>query len=177
MINFDTLRNNLYDWAVDNLPTDTPVIYLYPNAPRPTVDYISLLLSSFNQIGWDYTQDPLDDSGVAELVGDREFILQVQGYGGDPMSLLEGLRTSLQKQTVLDSLRANGIVFVSWFPISDITALIDSRFEKRASMDVKFRLAQVYSDDLGVINTVELEEIFENAQGNVLIDETIQIPT
>jgi hypothetical protein len=175
-IDFMVVRTNLYNWAVANIPNGMPVIYLYPNAPRPTVDYISLYISSVNQIGWDWTQDPLNTSGDSAMVGDREFTLQVQAYGGDPITVMQNLRTSLQKQSVLDSLRVNGIVFVNWFPINDVTDLIDSRYEQRASMDILFRIADVYTDNLGVIETVELQEVFENASGNIVYDETFTIP-
>jgi len=175
-IDFMVVRTNLYNWCIQNIPSQMPVIYLYPNAPRPTVDYISLYIASVDQIGWDWTQNPLDDTGLSQMVGDREFTLQVQGYGGDPITVLQNLRTSLQKQTVLDSLRQNGIVFVSWFPINDVTDLIDSRYEQRAQMDILFRIADIYIDDLGVIDTVVLQEVFENASGNIVYDETFTIP-
>jgi len=175
-IDFMVVRTNLYVWASSNIPVGMPAIYYYPNAPRPTVDYITLYLSSIDQIGWDYVQGPLAIDGIAEQVGDREFILTVQGYGGDPMTVLQNLRTSLQKQSVLDSLRVNGIVFVSWFPINDITDLVDSRFEQRATMDIRFRIADVYSDNSGVISTVELQEVLQNASGDIVYDETFTIP-
>lgn len=175
-LDFNVIRTNLYNWAIANIPEGMPAIYLYPNSPRPTVDYLSLYISSVTQIGWDYTQDPLDDSGIAQMVGDREFTLQCQAYGGDPLTVMENLRTSLQKQTVLDTLRLVGIVFVNWFPINDVTELVDSRFEQRASMDILFRIANVYTDNLGVIDTVVLEEIFKNPSGTVIYDETFTIP-
>src|SRR5271169_5705583 len=153
-LNFSTLKTNLYNWAVENIPVGMPVIYYFANSPRPETDYLSLYLASFVQIDWDYTQQPTDDTGISQMVGDREFTLQCQAYGTNSMQVLENLRTSLQKQTVLDTLRVNGIVFVNWFPINDTTQLLNSRFEIRAQMDILFRIAQQYSDNLGVINTV-----------------------
>lgn len=175
-IDFNSLRTFLYQWAVANVPTDMPVIFYYPNAPRPTVDYVTLLIQSFNQIGWDFEPEPTDTPGTVEGVGDREFTLQIQSYGGNPMQVLENLRTSLQKTTVLDTLRANGIVFVNWFPINDITDLVDSRYEQRASMDVLFRIAQTYSETLGTIAQVEAEEILLNVDGSTVLDQTVLIP-
>lgn len=175
-IDFNVVRTNLYNWAIANLPEGMPVIYLYPNAPRPTVDYVSLYISTVNEIGWDYTEDPTDDSGVANMIGDREFTVQAQAYGGDPVTVLQNLRTSLQKQTVLDSLRVNGIVFFNWSPINDITELVDSRYEQRATMDIFFRIADIYTDTLGVIDTVVLQEEFLNAEGTIVYNETFTIP-
>ena len=180
MIDFTVLRTSIYDWAVANIPNGMPAIYYYANAPRNSpvvpIDYITLYISQVTQIGWDWNQDPTDNTGIANYVGDREFVLQVQGYGGDPLTVLNNLRTSLQKQTVLDSLRANGIVFVSWFPINDITDLVDSRFEQRATMDVLFRMADKYTDNLGVINTVNILEQFYSPDQTLVYSETITIP-
>lgn len=176
MIDFNQVRISLYEWAVANIPAGMPVIYLFNNSPRPTVDYVSLYISSVVQIGWDYNQNPLTNSGSSQMVGDREFTLQIQAYGGDPLSVLNNLRTSLQKQTVLDSLRANGIVLANWFPVNDITELVDTRFEQRGSLDILFRIADVSVDSLGVISTVSLQEIYKNAAGATVYDETILIP-
>ena len=175
-IDFNVVRTNLYNWAIANIPSGMPVIWLYPNAPRPTVDYVSLYISTVTQIGWDWTQDPLNDSGVSQMVGDREFTVQAQAYGGDPVTILNNLRTSLQKQTVLDSLRAVGIVFANWFAINDVTELVDSRYEQRASFDILFRIADVYTDTLGVIDTVNIQETIYNPANVVVYNETQTIP-
>lgn len=175
-INFNDIRTFIYQWAVANVPSNVPVIYLYNNSPRPTVDYVTLYFSGVNQIGWDYVNAPVEDDGIAVQVGDREFTVQIQAYGGDTLSILNNLRTSLQKQSVLDTLRANGIVLANWFGINDVTDLIDSRFEQRASMDVLFRIADIYNDISGVISTVELQEVFLDPSGDIVYDETFLIP-
>jgi len=172
-LNFETVKTNLYDWAVSVAP-GIPVIFYNQNAPRPSLPYITLYLQSLLAIGEDYTTTP-DVIGGVDLIGDREFTLQVQSYGGDPMTLLENMRTSLQKQTVLDTLREDGIVFVNHFPINDITALLDTEFETRASMDILFRIAQFDEDISGLIETVEIEEIISDSLG-VVYNETVTIP-
>jgi hypothetical protein len=96
----------------------------------------------------------------------------VQAYGDTPMQVLENLRTSLQKTSVLSALNAAGIVYVNWNPILDITDLVDSRYEQRCTMDLLFRLAQKYTDNLGFIANVELQEIYVNQTGAVVSDAT-----
>lgn len=173
VLDFEVVKTNLYDWAVSVVPVGVVVVFYQPNAPRPELPYVTLYLNSLMQIGDDYIPKP-DNTGEAAMVGDREFNLQIQSYGGDPITLLENVRTSLQKPSVLDTLRTNGIVFVNQNQINDITALLDTEWERRASMDILFRIAQVDDDDLGVIETVELEEIFNNGE-SVIYDETVTI--
>lgn len=173
---FSALKTSLYNWVIANIPVGMPAVYYYPNAPRPEVDYVSLQITSLSQIGWDYVPRPTATPGTVTQVGDREFTFQVQAYGGDVLTVLENLRTSLQKQTVLDTLRANGIVFVNQFPINDITDLIDTRFEQRATMDILFRISQQYLDTLGIIDIVQLREIIKDVDSTIILDQTVTIP-
>lgn len=175
-INWETVKTNIYNWVVANIPMGMPVTMYYENAPRPSAPYVTINLSSITQIGWDWTPSPSNDAGDISLIGDREFIVQLQAYGGDPFTVMENLRTSLQKETVLNTLRANGIVFANWYPINDITELVDTLFQKRTQMDVLFRIAQTATESLGTIATVELEEIFLDAVETVVYDETFLIP-
>lgn len=173
---FNDLRTVLYNWAFANTPSGMPVIWYFPNSPRPTVDYVTLNISAVQQIGWDYEPRPTLASGAVTQVGDREFTLTAQAYGGDVMTVLNNLRTSLQKQTVLDTLRSSGVVFVDWFPINNITELVDSRFEQRATMDILFRIADTYGDTLGTIAQAEITEELFIADGTQVLDQTVLIP-
>jgi hypothetical protein len=175
-LNWETVKTNIYNWVVANVPSGMPATMYYENAPRPAAPYVTINIASITQIGWDWTPNPTNTAGDISLIGDREFTVQLQAYGGDPLSVMENLRTSLQKQGVLDLLRVNGIVFADWFPINDITELVDSRYEKRASMDVLFRIAQTATESLGTIATVELQEVYVDAVDDVVYDETFLIP-
>ena len=94
----------------------------------------------------------------------------------DPFQILEIIRTSLQKQTVLDTLRANGIAYANHFPINDSTVLIDTLWERRAQMDVLLRIGVVYPDDLGAIDTVNMTENIYDATGTLVQTVNITVP-
>lgn len=174
-LNFATVKLNLYQWAITVVPMGMPVIFYEPNAPRPTVPYVSLYLNSIVAVNQDWTEAEADSMGTVDMKGDRQFTLQVQGYGGDPLTVLENIRTSLQKQTVLDTLRANGIAFYQSLNIGDITELVDSQFERRAQLDILFGIAQIYTDTPGYFDEIEIEQIYEDATGSIVYDETITI--
>ena len=175
----NTLMQSVLAWVVSVVPNTIPVIFLYQNGPRPPLDYVTINLTSFIQIGEDYTYDPTTDSGIASNCGDRELLVQIQAYGGknvDPFQILEIIRTSLQKQTVLDTLRANGIAYANHFPINDSTVLIDTLWERRAQMDVLLRIGVVYPDDLGAIDTVNMTENIYDATGTLVQTVNITVP-
>ena len=178
-LDLNALMTNIYNWVVLVIPSGIPAIFLYQNGPRPTVDYVTINLGSFVQIGEDYTWDPADDDGIASESGDREFTIQLQAYGGknvDPFQILEILRTSLQKQTVLDTLRVNGICYANHFPINDTSVLIDTLYERRAQMDVLFRIGVTYDDTLGVIDIINMTETIKDATGTVVQTVDITVP-
>lgn len=174
-INFQQVKQTLYDWAISQVPTGMPVIFYQPNAPRPNQPYVTLYIVSVVQVNQDWSSDEANDDGEIDMHGDRQFTLQVEAYGGDDvLTLLENMRTSLQKQTVLDILRAGGVVFYSSLAINDITNLVDSQFERRAQFDTLLGIGQVYIDNPGYFNQIEIEEIISDGV-NIVYDETITI--
>ncbi len=176
-ISYATVKTNLYSWAVSVLPSGMPVIFWEPNAPRPAVPYATLFLSSIVALNQDWTENDADASGIVDMKGDRQFTLSFQVYGGaDPLTVLENVRSSLQKQTILDTLRANGIVFFQSLNIEDITDLIDSQWERRATMDILFGIGQTYTDNPGYFDHMIVEEVIKNEQGNIIYDKTFPIP-
>lgn len=174
-LNFNVVRQSLYSWASSVVPSGMPVIFYEPNAPRPVVPYVTLYLNTITSVNQDYSDPNADTDGSIYMKGDRQFTVQIQAYGNDPLTVLENIRTSLQKQTVLDTLRANGIVFYQSLTINDITELVDSQFERRAQLDVLFGIGQTYNDVPGYFSTIEVEEKYIDAADVVVYDETLTI--
>ena len=174
-LNFTTVKLNLYQWAVTVVPSGMPVIFYNPNAPSPDVAYVTLYLNSIVSVGQDWSAEDSDITGTIDMKGDRQFTLNVQAYGGDSLTVLENIRTSLQKQTVLDTLRANGIAFYQALNISDLTDLVDTQFESRASLDILFGIAQIYTDTPGYFDTMEVQEVIQNQEETIVYNQTITI--
>lgn len=175
-LDFSVVKQNLYFWAQSVVPIGMPVIFYEPNAPRPTQPYITLYLTSLVAVNQDYSSPSSDGVGEIYMKGDRQFTLQIQCYGSDPITILENMRISLQKQTILDTLRANGIVFYQSSVITDISELVDSEYERRAQMDVLFGIGQTYSDIPGYFDSIEIDEEIYNVDNVIVSDGTIQVP-
>lgn len=157
MIDIALLKDNLFDW-VDSVTSygDSKIIWLDQNVPRPEKPYIGMRITPFVQVGQDYVGHP-DNAGDANINGNREFTLMIQHYGVGSVQVLENLRSSLQKPTIQESLREDGIVFVDRLDISDISELFDNEYEERATMDLLFRIAQSITDNVGVIESTNIE--------------------
>ncbi len=178
-LDFQLVRASLYAWALNVVPAGMPIIFLYPNAPRPTVPYITLYISSVTSVHQDWSYHKSDPNGVITQKGDRQFVLQIQAYGhnatNDPLTVVENIRTSLQKQTTLGTLRANGIAVFNALTINDITELVDSRYERRAQIDILMGIAQTYTDNPGYFDQIEIEQIYSNPAEVIVYDKKITI--
>lgn len=174
-INFSTVKTALVSWCSLVVGSSIPVIIYEPNAPRPNSQYVTINISSITSYGQDWANSLSTALGEVQMKGDRLFTVGLQCYGGDTLTLMENIRTSLQKQTVLDGLRTNGIAFYQAFTINDITELVDSRFEKRAQLDVLFGIGQVYLDTPGFFDTVEVQEFIKNVDSEIIFTDTITI--
>lgn len=153
MIDFAVLREALYSWATSVLGSN-PVVWYYPNAPRPQEYYTTLFLSNMIIVGQDYVGQPTD-SEIESISGNREFTLTAQSYGGDVMGRMETLRTSLQKPSVQAALRASNIVTINSDAVIDLTDIVNTGYEPRASVDMHFRIAQTTDDENGLIQAIE----------------------
>jgi hypothetical protein len=143
--------------------------------PRPTAPYITFHLSTINSVGVDWLSGA-SNAGLIQIIGNRDFTLEVQAIGLSSMDYLEKLKISLEYPTIQFSLRQAGVVFVDRLFISDISEVVDNRWEERNAMDLKFRFAQMDSDTPGMFEHVDLEKDFFALGGNTITVENITIP-
>lgn len=176
MIDYQAVKIAIQRVLVTICPPGMPILYYEQNFPRPTIPYITFYLNTTNQLNNDWTSNHADSAGIVNMKGDRQFIVQLQAYGGDPLTLLENIRTLLQRNTVLSLLAVSGIAYWSTLSILDITDLVDSKFERRAQMDLSFGIAQTYTDNPGYFNKIELQEIYVDAEDAIVYDQTSIIP-
>lgn len=154
-----TLESDLYD-VIQPLIGGT-VIWMDQSAPRPALPYTAMKVMSRRRVKRDHYDNP-DDEGFQRVQGDREFTLSIQryqAYGPDSVTgILESLSDKLLLQTVNDKFFAKGLVAFNVGPVLDISALLDkTQIEKRASLDIYMRHAVTQMDNVGIIETVNIE--------------------
>lgn len=96
--------------------------------------------------------------GVYVYSGRRKLPLSVTIYGDNALEDASILRNSLEKETVLGSLRMEGIFISKAFGIMDTSAFLETGFQTRGTLDIEFYVTETYSDDTGWIETVELSQ-------------------
>lgn len=175
MTNWTSIQDSLFDWANGQLAA--PVIWAEQNATPPANPYATLRMSSTTRVGEDFIGPPDSVTGIADLTGNRDFMLEVQTFGTVAKTNIEKLRTSLQKPSVLAALRVDGVVFVEEVAQNNIADLVPgtTKYEEREFLDLMMRTASVDTDDVGVIEHVELTEKVLDPAGNTVIEETTTI--
>lgn len=132
------------------------VIYADQAAPRPNYPYAVLRLESIVKVGWDELRS-LDNNNVATYGGQRRGTVSVDYFGADPVQELSKATNALERQTILDLFADNGIAIQEKNEVLNLTRVLETEFEQRASFDFFIGFADNYEDDLGIIESVEVE--------------------
>jgi len=157
----------LQTWLAD--VTGLTTIWEHQNAPRPPRPYASLNILTSPSVGHE-NRGPVDQNGDATISLIVEPTISVKLYyaSTDPReAILEmfKVRRSLFSPSVRESLKGNGWSFIEVLgPPQNIPELIDSEYESRAVMDIRFRTLDTFIDNLGVVEFAEIEGAVEYAE-------------
>lgn len=167
MITQEQIFEKVRTWAVANADAAvTEVIKANQNAPRPARPYITVLVTTTSQ-GEHSNEGAPDNDGVASIENELACMVSLQVIGNSAKTIMGNLRQSLEKTTVLTSLRATGLPFIRVLNgINDLTEQVGTQYEERAGMDLEFRTVAVVTDTVGVIESVEGTATHERPNGD-----------
>jgi hypothetical protein len=161
------IHQALYDWVSTAVPWT--VVWAERNAPQGVLQFVAIKAGPLAGIMEDSHSGP-DATGLDTITGDREFqftaecvgLNSPQNTGGatpapKPMTyeMAERIASSLQKRSVLDTLTGAGISCVEVLPVQDLSEIGSVRFQTRALVEVRFRIARQVTDQLNWIDTAE----------------------
>lgn len=153
-----TLETDIYD-VLQPIIGGT-LIWMDQNAPRPSLPYTAMKIIGRRRVHKDRYSD-VDDEGIQTVAGDREFTLSMQryqAYGPDSVTQkLQDVVDKLQLQTNMDAFMSKGLAAWNTSDVKDISALLDkTQIEKRANVDIFFRYRAKLTDNVGLIETVNI---------------------
>ena len=173
-LNFHVIRKALYD-AVKTA-TGLETILEEPTlqgAPRPAKPYMSfkIIVPAYK------TGD--DDSRYSTGTkfnrgGQRRMTVSFHSYAveqEDAYNYMGLLQSSFETLSIQEILRKKGIAVWVIGTVADFTQLLNTGYEARAQMDVQFGIAANVSEDLGEIDTVEIEGRITTDSGDEIVDD------
>lgn len=146
--------------------SDSQVIWSSQTGPRPAGAFITLHVSGLVAVGVvDEVRDDFDalrpegEEVHFEVTGTRELSVSLQAFGevlsaSGARGLLSRLQTGLVLPTVRETLALAGLTPFDVGAVSDVPALVGTRFEGRAAMTVRFYARDTLTEAVGYIDTV-----------------------
>ncbi len=188
MLNLATLQTALQAWAASG--TGLPCIWVNQHAPQPALNYCTLKMGPFrgvpgmgaNTYVYDNTQ-PQGSEVQETFTKDKEFTLTLECFtealqttvAAPAISYLEQALITLGLFSTISSLFAAGISLVDADPATDLTALVATDFQSRASVDIRFTVCDTVSVGHGYIEEAEITPTISDPAGNVLDNTTIDV--
>lgn len=141
--NLATLQNAIYDW-LDPLSTER-LIWVRQRAPQPSNAFLALNLTSLavkEGAGYEKTIS----GSTRTLVARRRCTLNVQSFGENAVERLFDLQADIFSESSLESLRSFNIGLLDVLDITDVSQLLETEFQERASMDIILGYTKNVSD-------------------------------
>ena len=153
-----TAVENALRTAILSAGSNTRVIFYRGNGPRPALPYstIEYLTESPVINDWDEFDQ---DNDVNKILGYREELFTVNCYGLNAFEEARIIQGKITVQTIRDAIRtAISASILSVSGIRNITPLVDSGYETRATFDINMFVNVEdgsTTDNTGYFNTVE----------------------
>lgn len=138
------------------------------NNPRPPLPYFTYnITTAAGKEGDDH--DTYDGDGVSTIHnrgGQRRLVVSFNCFAetmDEVFNLMTTFQGSLDLRTVQEQLRKFGIAVWTIGSVADLSSLLQTGYEARSQMDVNFGVASNLTEDVGTIETVEVEPTVRDA--------------
>ena len=157
------LQRKIYDWLstvipLSSIPTNRTgkalMVWHMQDVERMPTPLLMGRVSSFQKIGRDAVFDPEND-GSKRQAGVREFMLYLQYFGANALTLLQKISDATEDSASIESLQADGITPVWPEPVIDAHQFLDTMPEDRAILDIRFRTTSEWSTVIEVLESAE----------------------
>lgn len=139
----------------------------------PARPYGTIRYNDSGRIGFDDYKGAVNAAGIITIKGIRSGIVSLNIYGTDALEKMELTRDSMFKEGTHSLLwDTYGISLMSVDNIQNLTGLLETDFEERAQMDVMINYAREITDNVGLIEHVNIDG---EADGHI-INQEIDLP-
>lgn len=169
-MNHEQIMTAVKDWLASVKPANVTVVEANQNAPRPALPFITVYQTGTALAEHSEISAP-DADGDAVIRNDAEIMISLQCFGENSKAIMDGVRISLERETIRRALRAAGLPYIRTLNgVTDNTETVGTRYEERAGMDLEFRAALTVSDSIGVIETATGAAVISTSSTNTIND-------
>lgn len=168
-----------FEFVRDNTSTvGLTVLFARERGPRPDKPFVTLNfiagpdpLFDFDEVRRNVAREKF------EIAGMRKYTVSIQAFGDCAVSILEELQIKLESPNVVSTFRQSDadIAVVGRGSITNVSELMETGYEERASMDVTFNSAKQIDVDVKTIEVVEYEGEIEDGK-TLEISGTVETP-
>jgi hypothetical protein len=165
----DQIKSVLYSWVNEIVGPETAhnfqVIFYRQGKPRPERFFsIDLMQETDHGLKDDYLDT--DEEGIYNRRGYRTRIVSFESYGSGSLEAMKRLKLSAYFERIQDLLYdQNGISILNTEDILNLTGLLDSTYEERAKLDIEIHYFIEDSEDLGIIESVDVQGDINDIEG------------
>lgn len=133
-----------------------------PNTPRPPLPYLTYnVTTAAGKEGDDHDEYVGDGTTtIHNRGGQRRLVVSFNCFAestDEALTLMTTLQGSFELKGIQAVLRNYGIAVWTIGSVADFTALLQTGYEARTQMDVNFGVASNLTEDLGTVETVQVE--------------------
>jgi len=176
-VNFSAIKTAIQQWAVSVVPVET--IFANQDGNIPDDPFCTLYVQPVSFLGQD--ENKINANDDFEYKGHREISIAAQYFGANAMQNAIDLGESIETFSARDLVALSGLVFVRRAAdATDLSAVVDTGFEERASIDVLIRTASIRTEtpqNGDIIESVGVGSTYDMPDGsqkvvNEIIDST-----
>jgi len=128
------------------------------NSPRPPLPYWTVKVLSIRSVGSDAYSQGVTNAGLQTVSGVREATVEVQRFGAGSHEACFEFANMLSARSVLDTWSAQDVVVYDVGDVANVPYKLDgSSLEPRGAVDVSIRFGTELLDNVGAIETVDIE--------------------
>lgn len=158
--------------AASNDPATNRVLWANYNFSTPPRTYATIQI--INSQSNNPSQTAPDNNGDSVMHLDTTFTLQIQVYAdATPFEAFDIVDLASKRAKLISeqqALRAGGLAFVEVLSVNDAPALIGTTWESRAIIDLQLRTLTAITDEVGLIEKVEVDGSVDGINVNVTIE-------
>lgn len=156
-----------YNFVRTNTDSFVNIVFAEEKAPRPPEKpFVAIkLISGPSTFGSDHLAN-VDDDKFA-IVGMRQFTMNLQCFGPGSLDILSRLQTLLDSPTIIEKfIKDAQIAIVDRGTVQDISAGLDTGFERRQNLDIVFNTAECVEQTLPVVEKTEIGGTLKKEDGS-----------